>query len=235
MEDDSTRSGPPGSHRQREAGAATRAETARLLVRSASELFGSQGYAATSVAAIAKHAGVALQTLYSAWGSKQALFRASLEYVLTDGQSIDETWPQRLQDRLREDTRSDSTDRGFARGLAAVMRARVESAGTFWLMFRNAAGGDTTIAEDWVKLSLLRHETTRTLLEAHPGAGDRVNPAWVDTAWVLASPEVYDLLTRMRGYDLDAYEGWLAATLQATLRTPDHAATEDPPTGQVDH
>ena len=221
MDDLTTEKRPRNTRRQREAGAAARAETARLLLQSATELFGQHGYTATSVAAIAAHAGVSLQTLYSAWGSKQALFRASLEQALSGEPRIDESWPQQLQQRLRDNMQSDQSSRGFARGLAAVYRGLAERAGPAWLSFRNAAGGDATIAEDWVKLSLLRHGTTRTLLgtarEGEPADKLADDDTRVDTAWILSSPEVFDLLVRVRGYDLGAYEQWLADALEATV------------------
>lgn len=174
---------------------------------------------------------MALQTLYSAWGSKQALFRASLEHVLSDGRGIDETWPQQLQDRLRTGASRDSTERGFARALAALVRATAEGAATAWLTYRNAAGSDPTIAEDWSRLSLLRHGTVRALLEVQLDVGVAVDDAWVDTTWVLTSPEVFDLLARIRDYDLDTYEEWLANTLRATLSTritPDPRSAPQP-------
>jgi hypothetical protein len=39
----------------------------------------------------------------------------------------------------------------------------------------------------------------------------------VDTAWAIASPDIYNLLTRHAGYSLDRFEEWVAATLRAAL------------------
>jgi hypothetical protein len=41
----------------------------------------------------------------------------------------------------------------------------------------------------------------------------RADLAWViDTASILGSAETYLLITRMLGWDLDAYENWLVTT-----------------------
>src|SRR4051794_3507973 len=74
----STRSADP-YRRRREAGTASRESTRQRLLAAADELFRERGYSATTVAAITARAGVSLQTLYLAWGSKRDLFRAAAE------------------------------------------------------------------------------------------------------------------------------------------------------------
>src|SRR5215831_8967972 len=69
--------------RQREAGEVTRRETRRRLLAAARLEFAERGYVASTVARIAERAGVSLQTLYSAWGSKQALLKAMMETAVT--------------------------------------------------------------------------------------------------------------------------------------------------------
>src|SRR5215475_7426569 len=41
----------------------------------------------------------------------------------------------------------------------------------------------------------------------------------VDSVWALASPEVFTKLTRERGWPVDRYQGWLAETAAAVLRS----------------
>jgi TetR/AcrR family transcriptional repressor of mexJK operon len=49
------------------------------ILNAATTLFTEQGYAATSMEALAKHADVSKQTVYSHFGSKDELFAASIE------------------------------------------------------------------------------------------------------------------------------------------------------------
>jgi hypothetical protein len=43
------------------------------------------------------------------------------------------------------------------------------------------------------------------------------NAAAADTAWVIASPDVHDLLVRRAGYSYDQLEEWVRSTLGAAL------------------
>jgi hypothetical protein len=56
------------AHRQQQA-----RQTRRVILNSAAALFVEPGYAATPLTAIAAKAGVAIQTVYKVFGSKQAL------------------------------------------------------------------------------------------------------------------------------------------------------------------
>ena len=48
-----------------------------------------------------------------------------------------------------------------------------------------------------------------------------VDLAWlIDTTAILAAAETYLLVTRMIGWDLDAYERWLARTLSQLMASP---------------
>ena len=61
------------------------AQTRRDIVAAAGTLFRSRGYAGTSMPAVAVEAGVVVETIYRAFGSKAALFRAVIEGVIAGG------------------------------------------------------------------------------------------------------------------------------------------------------
>ena len=208
--------------RQREAGAASRAETRRRLVEAAAELFAEQGYRATTVSGIARRAGVSLQTLYLAWGSKRDLLRAVLGQALsgTSG-GIDADYVPRLQAQMS--AAADQSHTGPerpVRALAHVFRTIAERAMPWWRVYRDAAGNDPEIAVDWAGLTALRRRTIAVLLQdlddehLPPGTG---RERLTDTAWTIASPETCDLLVRHAGYTLDAYEQWVGDTLLAVV------------------
>ncbi len=80
---------PPGGNRpkrrrydasRRQAAAGT---TRRTILGAARELFLAQGYAGTSMPAIAAAAGVALDTVYTAVGTKPVLFRELVEEAIS--------------------------------------------------------------------------------------------------------------------------------------------------------
>ncbi len=61
---------------------ARRRQSVEALLEAAADLFVAQGYAQTSMAQLAKAAGVSPATLYKAFDSKEALFRAMVEREL---------------------------------------------------------------------------------------------------------------------------------------------------------
>jgi AcrR family transcriptional regulator len=58
------------------------AQTRAEVLTAAVELFGEQGWSGTTLAAIASRAGVAVETIYSGFGSKKGLFRAALDVAV---------------------------------------------------------------------------------------------------------------------------------------------------------
>ncbi|MGI8404693.1 MAG: TetR/AcrR family transcriptional regulator [Thermomicrobiales bacterium] len=196
--------------RQREAGAASREETRRRLLIAAAEEFEAVGYVSATVNRIATRAGVSVQTLYLAWGSKRELLRAYLEGTLTpSGAPPEEHFASQLIPADPADV------------IGQIVRLFREVAGrsaTAWALYRDAAAVDPAIAEDWQQLQMLRHGTFEILVDRIPDTALRLaRPDAVDTAWAIASPDTYDLLVRRAGYSLDRFEEWTVTTLRAAL------------------
>src|SRR6201994_622475 len=68
--------------RQKRVGEVLRQDTRNRLLQAAGEEFPVRGYAGTTVTRLAAAAGVSVQTLYLAWGSKRALLRGYMEGVI---------------------------------------------------------------------------------------------------------------------------------------------------------
>src|ERR1700753_1306957 len=69
--------------RQKRVGEVLRQDTRNRLLQAAGEEFPVRGYAGTTVTRLAAAAGVSVQTLYLAWGSKRALLRGYMENALS--------------------------------------------------------------------------------------------------------------------------------------------------------
>ncbi|WP_433177560.1 TetR/AcrR family transcriptional regulator [Actinoallomurus sp. CA-150999] len=65
------------------------ADTRRVIIKAARELFARQGYARTSVAEVAAAAGVAVNTVYTSVGGKSALILAMTEDSAADAVGAD--------------------------------------------------------------------------------------------------------------------------------------------------
>lgn len=201
----------PVVSRQREVGAASRRQTQHRLLQAAAEEFAERGYAAATVSRIAARAGVSVQTLYLAWGSKRALLRTYLEAQLAGTASA----PGEVGDRL-----AGKEPRELMAELARIVAEVAERSALGWKLYRDAAGTDPEIADDWAQLQQLRRATFQRVIGAIPAGALRPGltvASAADTAWAIASPEAYELLIRTAGYSPDEFERWMAATLAAAL------------------
>lgn len=216
---------PRNTARQREAGAASRAETRRRLLVAAAELFGEKGYSRATVNAIASRAGVSLQTLYLSWGSKRELLRGFLQFSLSGSPTAidDASWVARLRELVASEMdRQPDDPRVELRAAARVFRQAAERAALAWQLYRDAAAIDSEIADDWAALAKLRRQSAADGLLGGVLSSGRMRPtldrdAALDTVMVVMSPESYDVLVRGTGYTLDQYEQWMGDTLIAAL------------------
>ena len=134
--------------RQKKVGDALRRDTRSRILEAAKTEFAQHGYAATTVTRLAAAAGVSLQTLYLAWGSKRELLRGYMEHVLAGGADSPEDAGDRFANLSPRERLSELAD------LVAEIAAR---AATGWRLYRDAGAGDPEIAADWNELQLLRH------------------------------------------------------------------------------
>jgi AcrR family transcriptional regulator len=212
----------PKLTRRQESAAAARAETRRRLLQAAEEEFADRGYTGATVARIAARAGVTVQTLYLAWGSKRALLRAYMDSVLAG--DTDTSYPQARPDMIDAALEGTADDpEAILRQVSVLYRQIAERAALGWQLYREAAATDPEIAADWEALQELRHQTFTTLIHRLPPRSLRAGltrAAAADTAWAIASPDTYDMLVRNRGYTLDQYQQWVGSSLTALLLDP---------------
>jgi len=198
--------------RQKRVGEALREDTRNRILVAAAREFEAKGYSATTVASLAKNAGVSVQTLYLAWGSKRALLRGYLENALAGDSGSPEQAASRFSAELASTARLAL--------LASLVTDVARRAAIGWSIYRDAAGGDPEIAEDWSDLQAKRHQLFAQIIGRIPeddfAPEIRVQEA-IDTAWAIASPETYSLIVNRLGYDLDRYRDWLTQTLVRAL------------------
>jgi AcrR family transcriptional regulator len=202
--------------RQKRVGDALRQDTRNRLLDAAESEFAAKGYAATTVAGLAAAAGVSLQTLYLAWGSKRALLRGYMEKVLAGEAESPDDAAERFSGDLEPSARLHL--------LATLVTDVARRAATGWSLYRDAAAVDPEIAEDWTDLQRRRHQLFTRIVGGIPAeqlsVGTTPEQA-IDTAWTIASPETYDLLVNRLGYGLDEYREWLERTLRSALLAGD--------------
>ena len=194
------------SPRRREQAAATR----RDILAAAQRRFERDGFAATTMAAIAADAGVAQKTVYVAFETKSGVLRALWNLLLRGDQDdvpvamrawyrevLDEADPER---RLRLNARN--------------ARAVKERAGPVMAVIRSAAAMDPDIGELWARIGSEFHDNQRAVVAGVHAAGAlRAGldvPRATDILWTLNHPDVWQLLVRERGWPPEQWERWFA-------------------------
>ena len=194
------------SPRRREQAAATRRE----ILEAAQRLFERDGYTATTMAAIAAEARVALKTVYVAFDTKSGVLRALWNLRLRGGEGdvpiaeqqwyrevVEEPDPER---QLRINARNSRQGKLRIAALAEVIRG--------------AAPVDEDIAALWARIGTEYLANQRAIVERlnerkalKPGLD--VERA-ADILWTLNHPNLWQLLVRERGWAPEEYEQWCA-------------------------
>ncbi len=193
------------THRQRQA-----LWTRRLIVDAARELFLERGYAATTMDAIAKEAGVAVSTVYAIYKNKRTILRA-----------IREAWHE--QTRAREINEEASRQPDPERRLEMVAHAtrrQWETGGAVVAVYQGAAAADREAAAELREALRGRRAALDRVVEGMEEAALRPELSVDRAAAILRAlcrAEVYRELVEESGWAPDEYEAWLGETLKGQL------------------
>jgi AcrR family transcriptional regulator len=207
--------------RRREAGRASREDTRLRLVQAADELFREHGYVATTVAAIAARAGVSVQTVYLAWGSKRDLLRAAGRAAAIDSSlpTSSEQWQAIIATNVAAETGDDVRAPAYLAAVARLFAGVAERTAPYREIHLQAEALDPEIVHDADAMQSERRTTMALVAQGIPvdgRRGDLTDDEIHDTLWALASPEMYDLLIGA-GHTRATFEQWLQRTLIAAL------------------
>lgn len=183
-------------------------ETRRAIIDSAGELFVANGYAATTIQAIAERAGVAVQTVYAVFGNKRELLRQLIESSVTGD---DEPVP--ITERPEAQAVAAEPDpRRRAELDAALSRSIAERVAPIVRVVGEVAASDPELAALMEAVKAARREEMIASAKIVAGSdGLRVDDEEAAaTLYVLYSPQVADMLMRDYGWSPKRYEAWLA-------------------------
>jgi AcrR family transcriptional regulator len=191
-------------------------ETQRVIVEAASALFLDHGYHATSIGRIAAEAGVAVQTIYNAVGSKRDLLSRVLDFA-----AAGERAPVPVPQFMREQAEFEPDPRRIIAQLVEFWRSALPRTAPVFRIIREAAATDSEIAV------LERGRTAQRLGNYRQAAQlladrDALRPGMtIDDAaaaiFAIGHPEIYRALVVDGDWDDEAWANWLQATLEAAL------------------
>jgi AcrR family transcriptional regulator len=196
------------------------AHTEQRILAAATELFLEGGYLATTLEAVARRAQVATRTVYLRFGTKAALFKRVVDVAIVgDTKPVDVLGRDWVKAAMTAPTAAERIAASAAAG-----RQIMERTGALFAVAQQAAAVEPLIAGFWQQgreQSRRVHALFWTRMAEDGLLDPAADLAWlIDTTGILAAAETYLLVTRMTGWDLDAYERWLARTLSQLMASP---------------
>jgi AcrR family transcriptional regulator len=187
------------------------AETRQRIAASARRLLTTKGYAAMTIDAVAREAGVAAQTVYAVFGSKIGVLTEIL-----DEARFDESYQELV--RQAQSAPESSTRLRYA---ARIARQIFDSERPVLDLLRGAGVLAPELLRVERERESMRYERQEPLIEylakkkhLRPGLS-RARAR--DVLWALTSRDLYRMLVRERGWTSQEFEDWLADTLLRAL------------------
>ncbi len=186
------------------------------VLAAATRLFYEQGYLVTTMADIAGHAGVAVQTLYLGFGSKVELLAAVHDVALV----ADDEPVSLLERPWRAELRAEADGPSAIRLLMAQQRNMLERTARLYGVIA-AAAADPEVLDLYERMREQRAVTWRAVaadLAAKKGfnAAVPVERA-ADLLYTVTSPELFGLLTTDRGWTASDATDWMTTILIGQL------------------
>lgn len=188
-------------------------QTRQRVLDAAAKLFEQHGFEGASIAAIAEHAGVSAETVYARFQNKRTLLGELVR------QAVRGADPRPVPDQDGPRALASVTDqREQLRLFASDVVIRLERVGPI-VATVGAARSEPELAELLTRLHADRLKSLRHFVDALAANGPLRLPTSqaVDSVWALTSPELHQLLTRVRGWTRRRYSDWLADSLATLL------------------
>lgn len=187
------------------------------VLKAAENLFMQHGWARTTIAAIAREAGVSNETIYAVFGNKRALLERLVQNAIRGAEPQVPLLEQAGVQAIVATSSQAKQIRVFARSIASILNRVAPLIATA----RSAAESDPRLADlyrslhegrrrnlEFVALALVQNGPLREGLDQQTAT---------DTIFRLASPELFLLFTRIEGRSVDDFANWLEECLTALL------------------
>ncbi|MEO8898361.1 MAG: TetR/AcrR family transcriptional regulator [Candidatus Dormibacter sp.] len=185
------------------------------IIDSAERRFLDDGYAFTTIAAVADDAGVSVDTIYKTFGGKPGLVRAIRERALRGAR------PVAAEQRSDELQAHEADPRKIIQGWGRFVTEIAPRTTPILLLLRDAAGTDPEIQVlleemDSDRLRRMTDNARRLHTAGQLRSGVTVALA-ADVMWMYSSPELYELMVLRRGMPLRRYGQFVADAMIAAL------------------
>ena len=194
--------------------------TQATVLEAARRLLVGQGWARTTITAIAGEAGVSVETVYSVFGNKRTVLERLVEHAVRGDAPgvplLDQAGPRRVANAT--DQRQQL--RLFAKSICAIL----DRVAPLVAAARAAAEGEASIGDIYRTLHEGRRRNlmfvAEALLRNGPLRDNMGAQAATDCIFRLASPELFLLMRNVEGRSVDDIEAWLEESLAELLLPP---------------
>jgi AcrR family transcriptional regulator len=193
--------------------------TRTAIIQAAARLFARQGYAATTIAAIAEESGVTPKSVY-ALADKPGLLLLAVEHTEAQARAHEHSEAPEPEDRQTAGEPEDTAG-------ALLRRYPIQRA------FEQAAAAEPVLREAWRRHERRRRADLKRLVRAAADAG-RLRPGLTvgratDTLWALVTWHAVALLVEQRGWSRAKLTEWLDQLLETVLVGAVQQAGAEPP------
>lgn len=178
------------------------ARNQEAVFAAAADLFATRGWAATGMRDIARAAGVSVETVYGAAGSKGDLLLRVIDIGI-----VGDSEPVPLAERPEFVALGNGTRAERVRAAAELITASNERIAALNRTFAHAAAGDPDLAARWRESMLTQRSAYAEALRLITARRPRADV--VDVLWTLGSHEVYLQLVDLAGWTPQKYRTWL--------------------------
>jgi AcrR family transcriptional regulator len=189
-------------------------QTRDLVLEAAARLFVGRGYQGTSIAAVAELAGVSPESVYGHFGTKRALLGEVLQRAVRGRERV--PVPEQKGPRAIAASKDQREQLAI---FAGDVVGRLERAAPLVAVVAEASRSDAELAKLLKRLhdDRLKNLGALILPLAANGPLRLSHQEAVESVWALTSPELHQLLRRVRGWSQRRYQDWLAASLAELL------------------
>jgi AcrR family transcriptional regulator len=175
----------------------------------AGHLFVQHGYAATTIADIARRASVAVDTIYSTVGRKPALLRELVETAISGSDQVVPAEQREYVVRIQRAATAREKIDIYARAVAEIQQRLAP----VYIALRDAASTDADCAALWAQISERRAKNMRRFVIELSATGERRTDMppdeLADVIWSMNGPECWILLVDQRGWTPQRFATWL--------------------------
>jgi AcrR family transcriptional regulator len=191
-----------------------RQATRQSVIAAAGRLFSERGYAGSSIEAIAEAAGVAVPTVYAAFGNKRSILRALIAAAVDGAER-----PRPVAERMREQAAGVPDPATRVQKMMQLVVSLIAQSADVLRIMRGAATMDPEIQSllDEVYSRIYMDCQTAACLAIGAASNDARTRRLADVTFALTSSDLFDLLTEKRGWSVAEYERWAIQTVTAAL------------------